>query len=186
MKAILYSRVSKDEQDPLVQKRSLIEKANQEGWEYEYLEEKQSTRKTRPVKNEIYIRALKGGVDIICVWKIDRWARSVQELSTDIDTLFNHGVKFISITDSIDLSTPTGRLQFHVISAIAEFERALIRQRTREALDYRKEEIEKKGYFVNKDGKKILSLGRPKGSIDKKVRKKSGYYVRWNNESKKK
>lgn len=63
------------------------------------------------------------------VTKLDRWGRSVKDLVTSIDQLHRWGVNFISIGDSIDTSTPNGRLLFHVLSAFAEFEREVIRER---------------------------------------------------------
>ena len=54
MKVALYARVSTIDQNPEMQKKSLVEKAHREGWEYQYFEEKESTRKTRPIKYEIY------------------------------------------------------------------------------------------------------------------------------------
>jgi DNA invertase Pin-like site-specific DNA recombinase len=94
-------------------------KASNEGWDYELFEEKESSRKTRPVKYGLYQRLLKREFDGVFVWKIDRWARSTQELSREVTTLYNKGVKFISLTDNIDLSSASGTLQFNIISAFA-------------------------------------------------------------------
>ena len=102
--------------------------------------------------------------DCLLIWKLDRWARSSQELTIEIEELYNKGIIFISLSDNIDLSTATGKLQFQILSAFAEFERNLIRERTLEGLNR-----------ARKEGKR---LGRPKGSKDKKVRKKGGYYMR--------
>ena len=77
MKVALYSRVSTLEQNPQMQRKALVNKAETEGWEYEYFEEKESTRKTRPVKYALYQRLLRNEFDGVCVWKIDRWAREV-------------------------------------------------------------------------------------------------------------
>ena len=159
MKVALYARVSTEEQNPEMQKKSLIEKAEREGWNYEIFAEKESTRKTRPVKYELYQRLLRKEFDGVCVWKIDRWARSTQELSREVTTLYNKGVKFISLTDNIDLSSASGTLQFNIISAFAQFERDIISERTKEGLKYAKN--------VGKRGK------------DKKKRRKSGYHQRW-------
>ena len=159
MKVALYARVSTEDQNPTMQKKALIEKAEKEGWEYNYFEEKESTRKTRPVKYDLYNRLLKGEYDAVCVWKIDRWARSTQELSREVSTLYDKGVKFISLTDNIDLSSASGTLQFNIISAFAQFERDIISERTKEGLKHAKD--------VGKRGK------------DKRPRRKSGYYLRW-------
>lgn len=161
MKVFLYGRVSKDSQNPEMQKIALIKRAEIENWNYEYFEEKESTRKTRPVKHFIYQRLLKKEADAVCVWKLDRWARSTQELSNEVKILWDKGVKFISLKESIDLTSATGRLQFNIFSAFAEFERDMISERTKEGLQNAKN--------VGKRGK------------DKKPRKKGGYYLRYAN-----
>jgi putative DNA-invertase from lambdoid prophage Rac len=163
MRFALYCRVSTSGQDLKLQKDALIEKAKREAWQYEYFEEKESTRKTRPIKYNLYQRLLKKEFDGVCVWKIDRWARSTQELSREVITLYERGVKFISLTDNIDLSSASGTLQFNIISAFAQFERDVISERTKEGLKGKKN--------VGKRGK------------DKKRRRKSGYYQRWINKS---
>ena len=160
-KVALYARVSTSDQKAKMQKNTLVSKAKNEGWDYEYFEEQESTRKTRPVKNNLYHRLLKKEFDAVVVWKIDRWARSTQELSREITTLYNRGVKFISLTDNIDLSSASGTLQFNIISAFAQFERDIISERTKEGLKYAEN--------VGKRGK------------DKKRRRKSGYLLRYAN-----
>jgi len=158
-KVALYTRVSTQEQNPDMQKKALIQKAENEGWDFTLFEEKESTRKTRPVKYALYQRLLDKEYDGVCVWKLDRWGRSVQELAREITTLYNKGIMFMSLTDSIDLSSASGRFQFHVFCAMAEFERALISERTIEGLKHAKN--------VGKRGK------------DKGRRRRSGYYNRW-------
>lgn len=164
MKVAIYCRVSTQGQDPKMQKRALIEKAEREGWDYELFEEQESTRKTRPIKYQLYQRLLNKEFDGVCVWKIDRWARSTQELSREVTTLYDKGVKFISLTDNIDLSSASGTLQFTIISAFAQFERDIISERTREGL---------------KHAKNVGKRGR-----DKKPRRRSGYYLRWASDKK--
>ena len=156
-KVALYARVSTTEQDPEMQKKALIKKSEIEGWAYNLFEERESTRKSRPIKYELYQRLLNKEYDAIVVWKLDRWARSTQEASREIETLFNRNIPFISLTENIDLSTASGRLQFNVISAFAQFERDVISERTKEGLKHAKN--------VGKRGK------------DKSPRKKSGYYL---------
>jgi DNA invertase Pin-like site-specific DNA recombinase len=83
----------------------------------------------------------------------------VQELAREITALYERGIMFISLRDNIDLSNPAGRFQFHVFCALAEFERAMISERTKEGLKHAKN--------VGKRGP------------DKKRRCRSGYYLRW-------
>ena len=159
IRVALYIRVSTQEQNPDMQKKALLKKTKAEGWDYELFEEKESTRKTRPVKYALYQLLLRNEFDGVCVWKIDRWARSSQELVREITTLFNRGVKFISLTDNIDLSSASGMLQFNIISAFAQFERDIISERTKEGLKHAKN--------VGKRGP------------DRKRRRRSGYHQRW-------
>ena len=72
--------------------------------------------------------------DAILVWKIDRFGRSLKHLVNSLAELAALGVAFISLRDNLDLSTPSGRLMFQIIGAMAEFERALIQERVRAGL----------------------------------------------------
>ena len=170
-KVALYARVSTRDQSPETQKVALLAKAKGEGWKYQYFEEKQSTRKTRPIKYNLYQRLLKKEFDAVCVWKIDRWARSSQELSREITTLFNRGVNFISLTDNIDLTSASGVLQFNIISAFAQFERDIISERTKES------------FYTDKTGTtRSIKTGKSVGKRgpDKEKRSRIGYLERWN------
>ena len=164
MKVALYCRVSTQDQHTENQKIILVEHAERMGWKYALYEEKESTRKTRPIKYALMQELRNKKYDAVCVLKIDRWGRSMLELAGEIKELYEKGVKFVSIRDNIDLTTANGRLQFNIISSFAEFERDLISVRTKDGLARAKA-----------NGK---TLGRPKGSQDKKVRKKGGYYAR--------
>lgn len=154
----IYCRVSTQEQTTENQRLRLTEYADRRGWTYEVTEETLSTRKTRPKKQQLMNRLRQLEFDALLVWKLDRWARSLRELTLDIEELHSLNVTFISLSDSIDLSTATGKLQFQILSAFAEFERNLISERTKQGLAR-----------ARKQGK---HLGRPKGSKDKKPRKR--------------
>jgi len=169
-KVALYSRVSKDMQNPENQKKALIEKAKQEGWDYDYYEEKESTRKTRPIKYALYQKLLKKEYKAVVVWKLDRWARSLPELVREIPTLKDRGINFISMKENIDLTSAAGKLQFHMFAAFAEFEREIISERTKQAFY-----IDEAGVTRSiKSGKAVGKRG-----ADKSKRKKTGYYLRW-------
>jgi len=165
MKIALYCRVSTDEQTTLNQKLRLEEYAQRMNWDFEIFEETQSSRKTRPVKNNLLNRLRKKEFDGLLIYKLDRWARSSTELITNMNELIEKGIQFISLTDNLDLSTASGKLQFQILSAFAEFERNLISERTKEGLRRAKSQ-----------GK---LLGRRKGSKDTKRRKKGGYFLRY-------
>jgi DNA invertase Pin-like site-specific DNA recombinase len=72
--------------------------------------------------------------DLIAVWKIDRFGRSLKHLVNALADLDSLGVAFVSLRDNLDLSTPSGRLMFQIIGAMAEFERSLIQERVRAGL----------------------------------------------------
>ena len=172
MKVVLYARVSKDMQNPENQKKALIEKAKREGWDYDYFEEKESTRNTRPVKYEIYKKCLNKEYDAVIVWKLDRWARSLSELVNEVPAMHDRGVNFISMKENIDLDNASGKLQFHMFCAFAEFEREIISERTKQA------------FYVDDDGvTRSVKTGKAVGKRgkDKKPRRKSGYWRRWEN-----
>jgi DNA invertase Pin-like site-specific DNA recombinase len=90
--------------------------------------------------------------DLILVWKLDRFGRSLRHLVNALAELEAAGVAFASLTDNLDLSTPSGRLMFQVIAAMSEFERELIRERVRSGMRNAKE--------------KGKSIGRPKLIVD--------------------
>lgn len=174
MKVALYARVSTDLQNPAMQRSALEEKAKREGWDAEYFEEMETTRRTRPVKNDLYQALLRKEYDAVCVWKLDRWARSTQEASREIETLYKRGILFISLTENIDLSTASGMFQFNVISAFAQFERDLIRERTRESFY-----IDKEGVTRSRRSNKAVG----KRGKDDGPRKKGGYYLRYHKQT---
>ncbi len=78
--------------------------------------------------------ACRRSFDAILVWKIDRFGRSLKHLVNSLAELSALGVAFVSLSDNLDLSTPSGRLMFQIIGAMAEFERALIQERVRAGL----------------------------------------------------
>jgi putative DNA-invertase from lambdoid prophage Rac len=160
----LYARVSTSEQTVENQKIRLIDYAEKNGYTYDIYEETESSRKTRPVKQALLAKLRQNQYDAVIVYKLDRWARSSTELILDTKELIDKGIGFISISDNLDFSTASGKLHFQILSAFAEFERELIRERTIEGL--RRAKLQ---------GKKV---GRPHGSKDTKKRKKSGYFLR--------
>lgn len=135
MKIAIYYRTSKRDQNPEMQKLKLIEYANKCNYEYELFEEQESTRKTRPIKEKVLKKLRQKEFEGVLIYKLDRWARSLPELVLEVQELIDKNISFISINEAIDLSTATGRLYFHILSAFAQFERDLIRERTLDGLD---------------------------------------------------
>ena len=163
-KIALYCRVSTSRQTNDNQKLRLVEYAKSNNLEYDLFEEVESTRKTRPVKQELLSKLRNGEYSAVVVFKLDRYARSSRELILEIQELTNKGIGFISISDNLDFGNSVGRLHFHILAAFAEFERSLISERTKEGIARTKAQG--------------TVLGRPKGSKDSKPRPKGGYYLR--------
>jgi DNA invertase Pin-like site-specific DNA recombinase len=120
-----------------MQLRELREYAGLRGWTVtgEYVDKGQSGAKdSRPELNRLMSDAHQCRFDGVLVWKIDRFGRSLKHLVNAIADLQEQRVAFVSLKDNIDLTTSAGRLMFNVVSAMAEFERDLIRERVRSGL----------------------------------------------------
>ena len=134
----LYARVSTfNGQDPEMQLRELREYASRRGWSVnkEYIDQGVSgSKESRPALNDLMADAQRRKFDAVLVWKIDRFGRSLKHLVNSLAELGALGVAFVSFGDNLDLSTPSGRLMFQIIGAMAEFERALIQERVRAGL----------------------------------------------------
>lgn len=122
-----YARVSTQDQNLQLQ----IDALKNAGCEKIY-QEKQSAIKERPELDKMILQLREG--DTIVVWKLDRLGRSLKHLVSLIDDFRNKKVEFISIKDSIDTSTPTGRLFFNITASLSEYEREMIVERTRAGL----------------------------------------------------
>lgn len=134
----LYARVSTDHnQDPEMQLREMRTFCADRGWQLveEFTDRGVSGSKDRrPQLDRLMTAARSRKFDVLLVWKLDRFARSLKHLVTAISEFEALGVQFVSLRDTIDLTTPSGRLMFHVIGAMAEFERSLIQERVRAGL----------------------------------------------------
>jgi DNA invertase Pin-like site-specific DNA recombinase len=138
LRVALYARVSTmHSQNPEMQLAELREYGARRGWEIisEYVDEGISgSRERRPQLDRLMADAHRRKFDLIAVWKIDRFGRSLKHLVNALADLDSLGVAFVSLRDNIDLSTPSGRLMFQIIGAMAEFERSLIQERVRAGL----------------------------------------------------
>jgi DNA invertase Pin-like site-specific DNA recombinase len=135
----IYARVStfNQGQDPELQTRELREFAERRGWTIigEYVDRGVSgSKESRPAMNELLDAVHKRLCDVVLVWKMDRWARSLRNLVNSLADLEARGVAFVSLRDNVDLTTPSGRLMVQIIGAMAEFERALIQERVKAGL----------------------------------------------------
>jgi DNA invertase Pin-like site-specific DNA recombinase len=153
----LYARVSTlhGHQDPEMQLSELRDYATRRGLKIheEYVDQGVSgSKESRPALNRLISDAHQCRFDAVLVWKIDRFGRSLKHLVNSLADLSAYGIAFVSLRDNLDLSTPSGRLMFQIIGAIAEFERALIQERVRAGLRN-----------ARAKGKRI---GRPRQEVD--------------------
>jgi DNA invertase Pin-like site-specific DNA recombinase len=99
---------------------------------YEFVDEGVSgTQRRRPQLDALMNNARKRRFDVVVVWKFDRFARSVKHLVDSLDEFKALGIDFVSYTEGVDTTTPTGQLLFHIVGAVAQFERDLIAERVR-------------------------------------------------------
>ena len=135
----IYARVStiNHGQDVSLQTRELQQFAVARGWHVagEYVDAGVSGAKdSRPELNRLIADAHRRRFDAVVVWKFDRFARSVSHLLRALETFNTLGIAFVSLSEQIDTTTPTGRMVFTVLGAVAELERSLIAERVRAGL----------------------------------------------------
>ena len=130
MKVAIYCRVSMQDQTVDNQVIPLKAYCERMGWEYELFTEQESTRKTRPIQWALYNRLLHKEFDGLLIYKFDRWARSTKELIEHIENLVNKDIMVYSYSENLDLSSSMGRAMLTIISAFAQLERDIIRERT--------------------------------------------------------
>src|ERR1035438_8011678 len=128
-RAAIYVRVSTTEQSTDSQEAQLVSFVKLWGWAVckIYRDKGQSGAKVnRPGLIELMQDCRKKKIDVVVVWKFDRFARSLRQLLTALEEFRQRGVGFVSCTESIDTTTPSGELVFQIIGSIAQFERSLI------------------------------------------------------------
>lgn len=139
MKAAIYARVStaNNGQSPEMQLRELREYCDRRSWQAtnEYVDVGISgAKERRPELDRLLADAHRRRFDAVIVWKFDRFARSVSHLLRALETFQALGVEFVSLTEGVDTSTPTGKMVFTVLGAVAELERGLIAERVKAGL----------------------------------------------------
>ena len=133
----IYARVSTDKQKVEMQLAELREYAERAGWKIyrEFIDEGYTGKNTaRPAFKEMLDEARRRKFDVLLVWKLDRLSRSLKDLIGTLDELGHLEIDFISYDNKIDTSSPTGKLVFQVIGAVAEFERNIISERVKAGL----------------------------------------------------
>jgi DNA invertase Pin-like site-specific DNA recombinase len=155
-RCVLYARVSTSNggQHPEMQLAELREHAQRRGWSVagEFTDQISGSKDSRPALNRLMAQAHRREFDVVLVWKLDRWGRSLKHLVNSLAELDSLGIAFVSLRDNFDLTTPSGRLMFSIVGAMAEFERALIQERVKAGLAHARS--------------KGQTLGRPRAQID--------------------
>jgi DNA invertase Pin-like site-specific DNA recombinase len=138
LKIAIYARVStKNGQDPEMQLAELREYVRSRKWKItgEYVDKGISgASDSRPELNRLMADANRRRFDVVVVWKFDRFARSVSHLLRALETFRALGIEFVSLSENIDTSTPTGKMVFTVLASVSELERSLIGERVRAGL----------------------------------------------------
>jgi DNA invertase Pin-like site-specific DNA recombinase len=132
----IYARVSTTNhgQDVSLQTRDMHQFAEARGWRLadEYVDNGVSgSTDSRPELNRLMADAKRRKFDVVLVWKLDRFGRSLRHLVNALAEFESLNIAFVSLSDNLDLSTASGRLMFQIIGAMAEFERALIQERVK-------------------------------------------------------
>jgi len=162
----IYCRVSTEDQSLEHQRAALVEKCEREGWAYCVFEEKISGSKTsRTVLDQLMKSVRAKQFDAVMVVKLDRLGRSLRHLIQLVEEFRNKKVQFICLSPTVDTESAQGMFFLQIMGAVAELEREMIRERTIAKLRY----LQKKG----------IKLGRPKGSKDKRPRRRTGYLATW-------
>jgi DNA invertase Pin-like site-specific DNA recombinase len=124
-----YARVSTQDQDVSLQ----LDALQSAGCEKVFTEKASGAQRDRPRLLEAVAYMREG--DTLVVWKLDRLARSLKQLIETVEGLGGRGIGLKSLTESIDTTTSGGKLIFHIFAALAEFERGVIRERTKAGLE---------------------------------------------------
>jgi putative DNA-invertase from lambdoid prophage Rac len=149
LRAGLYARVSTNDQQTIpLQIRALREYAARRDWIVAMqVKEIGSGASARELREQIVEAARRRDIDVVLVWRLDRWGRSVTDLLATLQELDHLGVGFVSLTEALDLTTPAGRAMAGLLAIFAEFEREILRERVRAGLAH-----------ARRNGKR---LGRP-------------------------
>jgi DNA invertase Pin-like site-specific DNA recombinase len=153
IRAALYARVSTEGQTHDLQLDALRLTAAQRGWlAVEFVDVGSGAGKKLPERDRLLADARSGKIDLVCVWKFDRFSRSLVDLVTSLDNFRVWGVQFVSLQDNIDTSTASGKLLYAINGAYAEYERSIIRERVQAGV----EAARRRGRV----------LGRPRRAVD--------------------
>jgi putative DNA-invertase from lambdoid prophage Rac len=133
MRAAFYARVSTHDQQTLgMQVEAMAAYIKNRGWvASRRIEDIGSGSRERPGRESLLMAARRREIDVIVVWRLDRWGRSVADLMATLREMTELGVGFVSLTEALDLTTPSGRAMAGMLAIFAEFEREILRERVR-------------------------------------------------------
>jgi putative DNA-invertase from lambdoid prophage Rac len=140
LRAGLYARVSTADQQTLpMQIDAMNEYAERRGWQIvATVKDVNGGAKVRPKREELIRMARRRKLDVIVVWRLDRWGRSLSDLTHSLEELRAIGVDFASVTEGLDFSTPTGRAMAGMLGVFAEFERSVLQERVKAGMAHAK------------------------------------------------
>src|SRR5207244_4722560 len=143
----LYARISTNDQQTLpMQSRAMREYAARRGWTITLqVREVGSGAAKREAREKLLEAARRREIDVVLVWRLDRWGRSVADLLATLPELDHLGVGFVSLTEALDLTTPSGRAMAGLLAVFAEFEREIPRERVRAGLAHARRKGKKLG-----------------------------------------
>jgi len=146
-RAGLYARVSTNDQQTIpLQIRALQQYAARRGWTITLqVKEVGSGASGRQLREKLLDAARRREIDVLLVWRLDRWGRSVADLLATFQELEHLGVGFISLTEALDLTTPTGRAMAGLLAVFAQFEREILRERVRAGLAHARQNGQRLG-----------------------------------------
>jgi putative DNA-invertase from lambdoid prophage Rac len=147
LRAGLYARVSTIDQQTLpMQNRAMREYAARRGWAIALqVREVNSGAARREAREKILEAARRREIDLVLVWRLDRWGRSVTDLLATLQELEHLGVGFVSLTEALDLTTPAGRAMAGLLAVFAAFEREILQERTKAGLAHARQNGKKFG-----------------------------------------
>src|SRR6478609_1279011 len=167
MRAAPYARVSTHDQQTLgLQAEAMTAYIKGRGWEaVRRVEDVGSGAKERPAREGLLKAARRREVDVIVVWRLDRWGRSLPDLVVTLRELTELGVGFVSLTEALDLTTSTGRAMVGMIAVFAQFERELIRERVRAGSAEHADEVRRLYRKTRSKSEVAKRLGLPRTTV---------------------
>lgn len=149
---LIFQILTNDQQTLMMQNRAMREYVTRRGWTIALqVREVNSGATRREAREKLLEAARRREIDIVLVWRLDRWGRSVTDLLATLQELEHLGVGFVSLTEALELTTPAGRAMAGLLAIFAEFEREILCERTRAGLAH-----------ARRNGKR---LGRPATAV---------------------